>query len=72
VAPKRASSRKWTDAEVRLLRQLALQLPARDIARALNRSVAAVRTKAAHQRVSLRREQRPGPTRDPYPWEIEP
>jgi DNA-directed RNA polymerase specialized sigma24 family protein len=72
VAPKGASSRKWTDEEVRLLHQLALKLSPFEIARALNRSVAAVRTKAAHQRVSLRTERRPGPARAPYPWEVEP
>jgi hypothetical protein len=47
-------SRRWSLADVQQLTQLALEgATAEDIARALDRTVEAVRIKAAHQRVPL-------------------
>ena len=63
-------SQRWTEAEVRKLTTLALRgVPEDEIARTLGRTVAAVRTKAAHNRVPLLRENTTGPERQVLPWE---
>jgi hypothetical protein len=67
TAPK---SQRWTEDEVRQLTSLALRgVPEDEIARILGRTVAAVRTKAAHNRLALLRENTTGPERLALPWE---
>ena len=74
MAPVPAKSHRWTDDEVRHLTTLAARgVPEAEIARLLGRTVGAVRTKAAHQRLSLRRAAPPiGPRRQALPWERRP
>ena len=63
-------SHRWTQDEVRKLTNLAVRgVPEDEIARILGRTVAAVRTKAAHNRVALFRENTTGPERQALPWE---
>jgi DNA-binding NarL/FixJ family response regulator len=63
-------SHRWTEDEVRQLTALAARgLSEAEIARALGRTVAAVRTKAAHNRIALPRDSTTGPERLPLPWE---
>lgn len=68
MPPKRTLSRRWTADELLLLRQLTAEQTVSDIARRLNRTTAAVRTKAAHERLPLRedvrRAGRPSRSRD--------
>jgi hypothetical protein len=47
-------------------------LPEGEIAQLLGRTVGAVRTKAAHNRVSLARDPSPGTVRQALPWERRP
>jgi hypothetical protein len=46
--------RRWTADDLAVLRRLSFEKPLSAIAAALNRTVNAVRTKAAHQRLTLR------------------
>jgi len=63
-------SHRWTDEEVRQLTTLAARgVPENEIARTLGRTVAAVRTKAAHNRITLPRDSSTGPERQALPWE---
>ncbi|AMY10569.1 hypothetical protein LuPra_03805 [Luteitalea pratensis] len=63
-------SQRWSEDEVRQLTTLAVRgVPEGEIARILGRTVAAVRTKAAHNRVTLVRDSTAGPERQPLPWE---
>ena len=65
----RTPSRRWTPDELSLLRSQAYSLPVSAIAAALNRSVLAIRTKAAHERLPLQDDLTPsGPRRQPAPW----
>ena len=64
-------SQRWTDDEVRQLTMLAKDgVLESEIARLLGRTVGAVRTKAAHQRLTLQREPAAGPARQALPWEL--
>lgn len=66
-------SQRWTDDDVRQLTTLSARgVPEGEIARILGRTVAAVRTKAAHNRISLLRDTTTGPERQPLPWERPP
>jgi hypothetical protein len=63
-------SQRWTDTDVRQLTTLAARgVPETEIARILGRTVTAVRTKAAHNRVALIRDSTTGPERQALPWE---
>lgn len=63
-------SRRWTDEEQQTLRQLALRgVPLVEIARKLERTCAAVRTKAAHARLTLNDVHTSGPRRLAHRWE---
>ena len=65
-----SKSQRWTDDEVRQLTMLAKRgLLEVEIARLLGRTVEAVRTKAAHHRLTLHREPATGPIRQALPWE---
>src|SRR5688500_14251772 len=62
--------RRWTAEEVRLLIHLARRESAKEIASRLQRTVTAVRTKAAHERILLRDPPTGhGPARPRPPWE---
>ena len=50
------NSRRWREEDVAMLRRLAWSLTAAQIAITLGRTVLAVRTKAAHERIRLRSE----------------
>jgi len=66
-------SQRWTDADVRQLTTLAARgVPETEIARILGRTIAAVRTKAAHNRLNLVRDSTTGPERQSLPWERSP
>ena len=66
-------SHRWTDEQVRQLTTLAARgVPETEIARMLGRTVAAVRTKAAHNRIAVPRDSTTGPERQPLPWERRP
>jgi C4-dicarboxylate-specific signal transduction histidine kinase len=68
--PTQPKSQRWTDDELRQLTNLAVRgVPEAEIARVLGRTVAAVRTKAAHNRITLQRTSTAGPERQPLPWE---
>ena len=70
MAPSPVNSHRWTDDEVRHLTTLAARgVPEAEIARLLERTVGAVRTKAAHQWLTLRRGAPIGPRRQALPWE---
>jgi hypothetical protein len=66
-------ARRWTRHELAELRRLAASTPVRDIARSLDRTVVAVRTKAAHERLPLLPDETTrGPVRARAPWERPP
>ena len=66
-------SQRWTDDEVRQLTILSARgVPETEIARTLGRTVAAVRTKAAHNRLTLQRDTTNGSERLRLPWERPP
>jgi DNA-directed RNA polymerase specialized sigma24 family protein len=63
-------SQRWSADEVRQLITLAVRgVPEAEIARMLGRTVGAIRTKAAHNRLTLVREISTGPERQALPWE---
>ena len=64
-----SKSRRWTADDLARLRLLAERdEPVKAIAAALTRTVQAVRTKAAHERIPLREDvQTHGPRRQPFP-----
>lgn len=66
---RRTPVRRWTARDLENLRVLAASHTAHEIARLLQRTVQAVRTKAAQERVALRLDALPGPRRAPFPWE---
>lgn len=67
---RQPNARRWTPDELLLLRRLAPGTPVRELARLLERTVVAVRTKAAHERLSLLpEEEASGPPRARPPWE---
>jgi hypothetical protein len=67
---KDSRSHRWTEDEVRQLASLAAHGESEEsIARALGRTVLAVRTKAAHHRLTLRRDATTDPDRQALPWE---
>ena len=69
----RPRARRWTDDELAQLRRLAATTPILDLARTLDRTVTAVRTKAAHQRVPLAADGlSSGPPRARAPWDRRP
>jgi hypothetical protein len=70
---RQSHGRRWTPEELVQLRRLASSTPVRDIARTLQRTVAAVRTKAAHARVPLLPDEGgSGPPRARAPWDRPP
>ena len=63
-------TRRWTPDELAALRQLAYRVPLSALSEALGRSVEAIRTKAAHERLPLDDDlPRFGPPRQPSPWD---
>jgi hypothetical protein len=67
MSPK---TRRWTLDELATLRRLARRARLSDIADALGRSIEAIRTKAAHERLPLDDDlPRSGPSRQPSPWQ---
>ena len=63
-------SRRWTRPEEQLLRRLATdRVPLKDIAARLNRTVSAVRSKAAHLRVPMDFGDLRSGGRRPMPWD---
>ena len=66
-APK---TRRWTPDELATLHQLAHRVPLSAIATALGRTIEAIRTKAAHERLPLDDDlPRSGPPRQLAPWQ---
>jgi hypothetical protein len=67
------NARRWTSEEIAQLRRLASSVPVRDIAQRLDRTVVAVRTKAAHERLPLLPDEAVrGPARARAPWDRAP
>ena len=52
--PRAPNSRRWSDDDVQSLRRLAWSMTAAQVALVLGRTILAVRTKAAHERIRLR------------------
>ena len=69
----RPRARRWTTEDLAQLRRLAATTPIQELARALGRTVVAVRTKAAHERLPLAPDvPSSGPTRARAPWDRRP
>lgn len=67
MSPK---TRRWTLDELATLRRLAHSAPLSTVVTVLGRTVEAIRTKAAHQRLPLADDlPQSGPFRTPSPWQ---
>ena len=63
------NGRRWTEEDVATLRELAPRLTAKDVALRMGRSLSAIRSKAAHLRISLDLTDLPIGGRRGLPWD---